>query len=110
MKDLKSIYQADTLEQAEQSLEVLGQKRGKLYAISVNSRKNNRADLSTYFVYPRSIRKLMYTTNTIEALNRQLRKVTKTTTVFSTENALLKLLYLATLNAQKKRYKPVFNR
>jgi transposase-like protein len=110
MKDLKSIYQADTLEQAEQALEVLDQKRGKLYSISVNSRKNNRADLSTYFVYPRSIRKLMYTTNTIEAFNRQLRKVTKTTTVFPTENALLKLIYLATLNAQKKRYKPIFNR
>ena len=102
MKDLKLIYQADTLESAESWLENLQKNRAKKYPISVNSWVNNWWDLSTYFVYPPNIRKIIYTTNTIEGYNRQLRKVTKTTSVFPTEDSLLKLLYLATKNITKK--------
>ena len=102
MKDLKSIYQADTLESAESWLENLQKNWAKKYPISVNSWVNNWADLSTYFVYPPNIRKIIYTTNTIEGYNRQLRKITKTTSVFPTEDSLLKLLYLATKNITKK--------
>ncbi len=110
MKNLKLIYKADTLEMAEENLEKLKEKRGKKYSISVNSWVNNRWDLSTYFVYPPNIRKMIYTTNIIEGYNRQLRKVTKTTSVFPTENALLKLLYLATKNITKKWSPTVSNR
>jgi transposase-like protein len=109
MKDLKSIYQADTLELAESWLENLKQNWGKKYPISVNSWLNNRSDISTYFVYPPNIRKIIYTTNTIEWYNRQLRKVTKTTSVFSTEESLIKLLYLATRNITKKWTMPIHN-
>ena len=110
MKDLKLIYQADTLELAEIWLENLQKNRTKKYPISVNSWVNNWADLSTYFVYPPNIRKIIYTTNTIEGYNRQLRKVTKTTSVFPTEDSLLKLLYLATKNITKKRTTQVRDR
>jgi len=110
MKDLKSIYQADTLESAESWLENLQKNWAKKYPISVNSWVNNWADLSTYFVYPPNIRKIIYTTNTIEGYNRQLRKVTKTTSVFPTEDSLLKLLYLATKNITKKRTTQVRDR
>jgi len=109
MKDLKLIYKATTLEIAEENLEKLQAKRGKKYPISVNSWVKNRWDLSTYFIYPPDIRKIIYTTNTIEWYNRQLRKVTKTTSVFPTENALLKLLYLATKNITTKRTTKVHN-
>ena len=110
IKDLKLIYQADTLEVAEEALSSLEKKRSKKYPISVNSWINNRWDLSTYFVYPKAIRKIIYTTNTIESYNRGLRKVTKTTSVFPHEDALLKLLYLATMKIQKKRQKPLGSR
>lgn len=110
MKDLKLIYKSETLETAEENLEKLKEKRWKKYSISVNSWINNRWELSTYFVYPPNIRKIIYTTNTIEGYNRQLRKVTKTTSVFPSETALLKLLYLATKNITKKWTPRVGNR
>jgi len=110
MKDLKLIYKADTLEVAEDNLEKLKEKWGKQYSISVNSRIQNRWELSTFFVYPPNIRKIIYTTNTIEGYNRQLRKVTKTTSVFPTEDSLIKLLYLATKNITKKWTPTVSNR
>lgn len=107
MRDLKEIYKAHSLELAEQNLVKLEEKRWKTYPISVNSWKNNWAELSTYFVYPEKIRKIIYTTNIIEWYNRQLRKVTKTTNVFPSEKSLMKLLYLAQNNIAKKRKTPV---
>ena len=59
------------------------------------------ATLSTYFKYPDAVRKLIYTTNAIEGFNRQLRKVTKSRTVFPSDNSLLKMLYLATMDITK---------
>ncbi len=60
------------------------------------------AELSTYFKYPETIRTLIYTTNTIEGFNRQLRKVTKSKSIFPNDNSLLKMLYLATMDISKK--------
>ena len=102
MKDLKSVYQADTEELALSALDVLEENWGKKYPSSIASWRNNWPQLSTYFKYPTEIRKVIYTTNSIENYNRQLRKVTKTRTVFLTDDALFKLLYLAMMDITKK--------
>lgn len=62
---------------------------------TISSWRNNWAELSTYFKYPPELRRLIYTTNSIENFNRQLRKVTKSKTIFPTDDALFKMLYLA---------------
>ena len=64
--------------------------------------RENWASLSTYFKYPQEVRRLIYTTNAIEGFNRQLRKVTKTRSVFPTDDSLFKMLYLAMVNITKK--------
>ena len=102
MKDLKSVYQADTEELALSAMDVLEENWGKKYPSSIASWRNNWPQLSTYFKYPAEIRKVIYTTNSIENYNRQLRKVTKTRTVFPTNDALFKLLYLAIMDITKK--------
>ncbi len=102
MKDLKSVYQADTEELALSALDALEENWGKKYPSSIASWRNNWPQLSTYFKYPAEIRKVIYTTNSIENYNRQLRKVTKTRTVFPTDDALFKLLYLAMMDITKK--------
>ena len=63
---------------------------------------DNWATQSTYFKYPEAVRRLIYTTNAIEGFNRQLRKVTKSKTVFPSDDSLLKMLYLATMDITKK--------
>ena len=83
-------------------LEDLEEKWGKKYPASIGSWRNNWPQLSTYFKYPSEIRKLIYTTNSIENFNRQLRKVTKSKTIFPTDDALFKMLYLAMMDATKK--------
>lgn len=102
MGDLKQIYKADTEELAEAALDILEDKWGKKYPASIASWRNNWAQLSTYFKYPSEIRKLIYTTNSIENFNRQLRKVTKSRAIFPTDDALFKMLYLAMIDATKK--------
>ena len=102
MKELKEVYQASTEEAALEALENLEENWGKKYPTSVASWRNNWAQLSTYFKYPAEIRKLIYTTNSIENFNRQLRKVTKNRTIFPTDDALFKLLYLAMMDITKK--------
>lgn len=109
LKDLKEVYQASTKELAEQQLDVLDQKWGKKYPLVMNSWRNNWSKLSTYFKYDRTIRKLIYTTNTIEGFHRQVRKVTKTKGAFPCDMALLKLIYLAYLNIRKKWTHPLQN-
>ena len=76
MKDLKKVYQADTEQLAVDALDELDEKWGKKYPSSIMSWRNNWPQLSTYFKYPPEIRKIIYTTNSIENFNRQLRKVT----------------------------------
>lgn len=102
MKELKAVYQAPTEEAALEALESLEENWGKKYPTSIASWRNNWAQLSTYFKYPTEIRKLIYTTNSIENFNRQLRKVTKNRTIFPTDDALFKLLYLAMMDITKK--------
>ena len=94
--------QADTEDLALTALEDLEEKWGKKYPASIGSWRNNWTQLSTYFKYPSEIRKLIYTTNSIENFNRQLRKVTKSKTIFPTDDALFKMLYLAMMDATKK--------
>lgn len=102
VKDLKEVYQAATEELALENLDSLEEKWGKKYPSSVSSWRNNWAQLSTYFKYPPEIRKLIYTTNSIENFNRQLRKVTKAKTIFPTDDALFKVLYLAMCDITEK--------
>ncbi|HOR87041.1 MAG TPA: IS256 family transposase [Bacillota bacterium] len=95
MADLKLVYQASTEEIALQQLDSLEHKWGKKYPSTISSWRNNWVELSTYFKYPPELRRLIYTTNSIENFNRQLRKVTKSKTIFPMDDALLKMLYLA---------------
>ncbi len=107
--DLKEVYRSTTKELAEQQLDVLDQKWGKKYPLVINSWRNNWSKLSTYFKYDPAIRKLIYTTNTIEGFHRQVRKITKTKGAFPSDMALLKLIYLAYRNIQKKWTFPLMN-
>ncbi len=102
MADLKTVYQAPTKESAEQSLDALEEKWKHKYPLVIKSWRTNWEKLSTYFKYPENIRRLIYTTNTIEGYHRQIRKVTKNKGAFTSDMALLKLVYLATQNIQKK--------
>ena len=102
VKDLKEVYQAATEELALENLDRFEDKWGKKYPSSVASWRNNWTQLSTYFKYPPEIRKIIYTTNSIENLNRQLRKVTKSRTIFPTDDALFKILYLAMCDITEK--------
>lgn len=77
-------------------------KWGDKNAVAIKSWRNNWVELSAFFEYPQEIRTLIYTTNAIESYNRQLRKVTKSRTIFPTDESLLKMLYLATMDITKK--------
>jgi len=109
MKDLKFVYRADTKELAEQELDNLAEKWEDKYPVVIASWRNNWSRLSTYFQYTKPIRKIIYTTNTVEGFHRQIRKVTKTKGAFPSDNALLKLIYLATRNIMKKWTAPIQN-
>ncbi len=109
MKDLRLVYKAVSKDSAELELEKLTTKWNKKYPVVIESWQRNWAKISTFFKYPETIRKLIYTTNPIEAYHRQIRKVTKTKGSFSTDMALLKLIYLATQNIQKDWTKPLVN-
>ena len=100
--DLKEMYNAPTLEQAENRLDALEEKWGKKYMAVINSWRSNWNELTTYFKYDTKIRKLIYTTNPIESLNRQLRKYTKTKSLYPTDEALMKSVYLSLKEATKK--------
>lgn len=100
--DLKKIYKAATEEQAVSALDDLDEKWSKKYPMSVKSWKNNWGELSTYFKYPEELRRIIYTTNTAENYHRALRKVTKSKASFPSDMALLKLLYLITVETTKK--------
>lgn len=103
MADLKEVYKASNLNSAENNLDKLEEKWGKKYPNVIRSWRNNWEHLSAYFQYSEPIRKIIYTTNIIEGYHRQIRRVTKTKGAFSSENALLKLVYLATQHIEKRR-------
>lgn len=109
MNDLKPVYQAVSKEAAEDALLALDEKWGKLYPIVLQSWNNKWENLSVYFKYPPEIRKVIYTTNIIESVHRQFRKLTKTKGAFPNENSLLKLLYMGIQNATKKWNMPMWN-
>ena len=98
MSDLKLVYKAVNKDQAEVELVNLEIKWGKKYSLVIKSWNNNWHKLSTYFQYDVLIRKLIYTTNAVEGFHRQVRKVTKTKGAFTSDMALLKLIYLTVEN------------
>jgi transposase-like protein len=108
-KDLKTIYKAATREEAEANLVRLGETWGGKYAAAVRSWETNWEELATFFEFPKEIRRLIYTTNAVEAYNRQLRKVIKNKASFPTPEAVRKQLYLATRDITKKWSAPIRN-
>lgn len=98
--DLKPIYKAppEALLELDRFEETWGQK----YPLIIKSWRQNWDELATFFKYPAELRKLIYTTNMIESYHRQLRKVTKGKSIFPTDEALLKMLYLSTMDVLRK--------
>jgi len=107
--DMKEIYHAATIEAAEQALKKFEKKWGQKYAYAVRSWKSNWENLTQFFEYPLEIRKIVYTTNTIESLNRGIRKYTKTKSIFPHDQAALKAVYLAIGNIESKWTMPIRN-
>jgi len=109
MADLKCVYKAATLSAAESALDDLEAKWGDKYPIVIQSWRNKWPTLSAYFKYPDYVRTVIYTTNAVEAVHRQFRKLTKTKGGFSNESSLLKLLYAGMLKATERWSHPVQN-
>jgi len=107
--DVKKIYRATTKEIGEGFLDDFEKKWDKKYPAVVKSWRTNWHKLSTFFKYPPAVRKLIYTTNTIEGYHRQIRKVTKTKGAFPSDMALLKLVYLASARIENKWSMPLAN-
>ena len=101
MADLKAVYAAVDESAALDALDTFSEHLDKKYPKISQSWRDNWPNLSTYFKYPQEVRRLIYTTNTIEGFNRQLRKVTKAKSVFPTDDSLLKMLYLAMMDITK---------
>ncbi|AEX85320.1 transposase [Marinitoga piezophila KA3] len=102
VKDLKPIYQAPSLEAAEAALEDFEKKWGETHPLAVQIWKNNWDKLSAYFKYSEPIRRLIYTTNPIENVHRQFRKITKNKSVFPTDDSLIKAIYFAAMRITEK--------
>jgi len=109
LKDLKKVYQAKSKESAAFNLDELEKKWGDKYPVVILSWRNNWDRLSQYFKFGQHIRRIIYTTNTVEGFNRQLRKVTKAKSVLPNDQALLKLVYLAAKNITAKWNSPIQN-
>ena len=109
VSDLKKIYKAGNRTLAEENLLRLNDTWGKQYAVAVRSWENNWEELAAFFDYPAEIRRVIYTTNSIESYNRQQRKVIKTKGAFPSAESAQKLLFLAQRNITKKWTRPIFN-
>lgn len=109
MRDLKLVYHAVNKDAAEKALDDLEIKWGEDYPIVIKSWHDNWDRLTAYFQYSQHIRRIIYTTNTVEGYHRQLRKVTKNKGVFTSDTALEKLVYLAFTRIRKKWTQPVQN-
>jgi len=107
MADLRLVYGAINREAAYNALEDFAAKWGSKYAYAIKSWKDNWDELTAYFEYPLEIRKIIYTTNTIESLNSTIRKFTKIKTVFPDEQSALKAVYLSVSNIQIKWVMPI---
>lgn len=102
-EDMKKIYTANSIGAAEKALDNFEQNWSKKYGYAVKQWKNNFDELLTFFNFPKEIRKLIYTTNVIENLNRNIRKISKNKNSFPTDNSLTKVVYLA-INEQLKKW------
>lgn len=109
VRDLKNVYKAANQDEAWENLLEFEATWGKRYPACIKSWKDNWNELTSFFAYPVELRKLIYTTNAIEGFNRQLRKVTKNRTVFPTDDALFKILYLAMKDITAKWVGKPFN-
>ena len=109
MKDLKEVYKAPTEELALAQLDKLKETWGHSYGMVIDSWYNNWNNLSTFFDFSPRIRKMIYTTNALEGFNRQVRKYTKSRTIFPTDESLNKCVYLATMEIMEKWTQPVPN-
>ena len=109
MVDLKKVYQADTKELAEQRLLELDDTWGQLYPLVLRSWQDKWEQLSAFFKYSTDIRRLVYTTNPIKGFHRQVRKFTKSKGSFTSENALVKLLFCAYQRIKEKWCQPMYN-
>ena len=107
--DLKKVYKANNADMALCYLEQAEQKWGSKYGIIFKSWRSNWNRLATFFQYPPALRKIIYTTNPIESYHRMVRKVTKTKGAFSSDDAILKQIYLATVNCNTKWRGQMFN-
>lgn len=105
--DLKTIYRAATIDEAQTNLDLFSDKWDKTHPSVSKSWRNNWERLTPFFDYPPAIRKVIYTTNAIESLNMSLRKVTKNRGSFPNDEAVFKILYLALNNASKKWTMPI---
>lgn len=102
LSDLKPVYQAINREMALYALEQVNLKWGQKYPWAIKSWQDNWADITTYFDFPLEIRKVIYTTNTIESMNSTIRKYTREKTLFPDDQAALKAVYLAIGNLERK--------
>ncbi len=101
-KDFKGVYTAVSEDEGLSKLYELKEKWGKQYPYAFRSWENNWDVLNAFFKFPQETRKIIYTTNAIEGLHRQFRKVTKSKSVFPSDTSLEKMLYLASMNVMKK--------
>ena len=109
MADLKLVYRPSSKDLAEHHLLELGEKWGKKYPAVMKSWNDNWENLSQYFKYPEELRRIIYTTNIVEGFHRQIRKYTKNKGAFTSENALLKLIYCACQKVLEKWNQPMHN-
>ncbi len=109
MKELKEVYKAPTEEAALNNLDKLDENWGSKYILAIKSWRKNWDNLATFFKYPEEIRTIIYTTNAVEAVHRQFRKVTKSRSLFPNDDALKKMLYLAYRDLSKKWTMPIRN-
>ena len=100
--NFKAVYNAPNESAALSELENIKEMWGKKYPYAISNWENNREDVSSFFQFPDDIRRIMYTTDIIEGLDRQYRKVTKTKSVFPSDTSLEKMLYLESQNVTKK--------
>lgn len=108
-RDLKTVYSAVTEEQGRANLTIVEKKWSKKYPLAIQSWIKNWDHVSVLFCYPECVREMIYTTNAIESLNRQFRKVTKSRAIFPSDDALLRMLFLAARDIMKKWNMPRWN-
>ena len=109
LSDLKTVYTAPTEEAAKISLKKVEENWGKKYPMAIKVWQNNWEYSASFYKYPGEIRKIIYTTNAVEAVHRQIRKVTKTKSIFPNDDALKKMLFLVYRDLSKKWNRPIHN-